>query len=136
MQPDFNGLEVNPLIEEQIRNLMAFLDLNHVLHRIGHKIDKEMDWNWNDCLSPGEQQRISFVRLLYHRPLLAVLDESTSAVSLDMEDKMYQECKRLKITMISCGHRESLRQYHTKVLSVFKNTNSDSLPSDYTIESL
>ena len=113
---------------------MKFLDLNHMLDRIGTDLNKDLEWNWNDCLSPGEQQRISFVRLFYHRPLLAVLDESTSAVSLDMEKKIYEECKRLKITVISCGHRQSLREYHSKLLTIFKRENNDVY--DYTIENL
>ena len=36
-------------------------------------------------LSPGEQQRLAWCRLLYHRQRLAVLDEATSGVSEDLE---------------------------------------------------
>ena len=134
LRPDSNCFDGNELIKEQIYNLMTFLDLNHILDRIGTDINKEVDWNWNDSLSPGEQQRISFVRLFYHRPLLAVLDESTSAVSVDMEKRIYEECKRLKMTLISCGHRQTLRGYHSKVLTIFANQRSDA--NDYIIENL
>lgn len=115
---------------------MRFLDLNHILDRIGSDFEKDVDFNWSDSLSPGEQQRISFVRLFHHKPLLAILDESTSAVSLEMERKIYSECKRLKITLISCGHRQSLREYHSLVLNVFENQNNDSVSNRYTIENL
>jgi len=44
-------------------------------------LDTEPNWSWYDVLSPGEQQRLAFTRLLYHDPALAVLDEATSAIS-------------------------------------------------------
>lgn len=44
--------------------------------------------------------------------LLSVLDEATSQVGLDMERKMYTLCSDLGITLLSVGHRDSLRQYH------------------------
>jgi len=74
-----------------------------------------------DSLSPGEMQRLCFVRVFFHRPLIVVLDEATSALPLEMEDLIYSECKRLDITTISIGHRASLRQYHDKLLTFHLN---------------
>jgi ABC-type uncharacterized transport system fused permease/ATPase subunit len=66
-------------------------------------------------------QRLCFVRVFYHRPLIAVLDEATSALPLEMEDLVYTECQRLGITTISVGHRASLRKYHDKLLTLHSN---------------
>ena len=43
---------------------------------------------------------------------LALLDESTSNISLDVEDLFYSECIKKGITFISVAHRESIRKYH------------------------
>ena len=61
---------------------------------------------------------MAWARLLYHNPKLAFLDEATSAVSEDLVCIMYKE---KGITLVSVGHRGSLRQFHQKVLSLWKS---------------
>jgi ABC-type uncharacterized transport system fused permease/ATPase subunit len=50
--------------------------------------------------------------------LFSVLDEATSQVSLDMERTLYTRCRRLNITVLSVGHRSSLRQFHQQELHI------------------
>jgi hypothetical protein len=47
-----------------------------------------------------------------------VLDEATSQVSQDMETTLYQTCQRLHISVLSIGHRDSIRQFHQSVLHI------------------
>ena len=97
-----------------VESLLALCHLSGLLSRYG---DTCRD-NWYTELSPGEQQRLAWVRMLYHKPRLAVLDEATSGVSEDLETTMYTEALRLGITLVSVGHRASLRQYHDTVLAI------------------
>lgn len=63
-------------------------------------------------LSPGEMQRLSCARVLYHSPRFVVLDEVTSAISQNLEEVIYEEFKSQGITFMSIGHRTSLRRFH------------------------
>ncbi|XP_041352935.1 lysosomal cobalamin transporter ABCD4-like [Gigantopelta aegis] len=97
--------------EEKLHALIDYVGLQVILERTGG-LDGGFHWNWYDELSPGEMQRLSFVRLFFHQPRFAVLDESTSQISMDVEEKMYRKCQELQITLMSVGHRDSVRQYH------------------------
>ncbi|CAG5116571.1 unnamed protein product, partial [Candidula unifasciata] len=91
--------------------------LTGLLNRLGG-LDATTDWNWYDELSPGEMQRLSFVRLFFHHPPYAILDEATSQVSEEMEQLLYKTCFELKITVMSVGHRSTIRPYHDMELKL------------------
>ncbi|KAL5008674.1 hypothetical protein ScPMuIL_014255 [Solemya velum] len=101
----------------KILKYLELVGLEGLLDRI-ESLDEEVFWNWYDVLSPGEMQRLSFVRLFYHRPRFAVLDESTSQISVDAEQLMYETCKELGITVMSIGHRDSVQKFHDQKLYI------------------
>ncbi|PNS16958.1 ATP-binding cassette sub-family D member 2 [Sphaceloma murrayae] len=76
----------------------------------------DVEAEWTDVLSIGNQQRIAAARLFYHRPRYAILDECTSSLTPDVEKMMYDEAKRLGITLMTVSHRRSLWRYHGWIL--------------------
>ncbi|KAH8065587.1 ATP-binding cassette sub-family D [Aureococcus anophagefferens] len=83
------------------------------LGRIADSVDLDDVRDWGDELSLGEQQRLSFARVLVNRPALAILDEATSALDLNNEAVMYGELGKIPgITYVSVGHRPSLLAHH------------------------
>jgi len=95
--------------DEDIRALLKAAHLDYLIDREGG-LDAINDWN--DVLSGGEKQRIAMSRLFYHKPTFAILDECTSAVSIDVEASLYIHCKELGITLLTVSLRQSLIRFH------------------------
>jgi len=94
---------------------MAAVNLPDLVERFGG-LDVEQDWG--DVLSFGEQQRIAFARLLVTKPRYAILDEATSALDVKNEAALYAQLAKSNITYISVGHRPTLVQYHHQILEL------------------
>ncbi|XP_066247854.1 ATP-binding cassette sub-family D member 3 [Euwallacea similis] len=99
--------------DEQLVEHLSRVQLGYLLDREGG-LDTIADWL--DVLSGGEKQRIAMARLFYHKPQFAILDECTSAVSVDVEGSMYKYCRDVGITLLTVSHRKSLWQHHEYVL--------------------
>lgn len=100
--------------DENLRAMLAKVQLGHLVDRL----DEEADWA--KILSPGEQQRLSFARVLLIRPQLAFLDEATSAVDEGLEHALYSLLrKELPQTMlVSVAHRSTVDQFHPQRLEL------------------
>jgi putative ATP-binding cassette transporter len=82
--------------------------LTHLKDRLGQSE------NWSQRLSPGEQQRLAFVRVMLMRPELLFLDEATSALDAATEDTLYDLILRElpHATLMSVAHREAVAKFH------------------------
>lgn len=106
--------------DEQLHEVLEQVNLAHLPERVGG-FDVELEWA--DVLSLGEQQRLAFARLLLTKPRYAILDESTSALDVANERRLYQLLKETGTAFISVGHRPTLVQYHEHILRLVGNTN-------------
>jgi putative ATP-binding cassette transporter len=76
--------------------------------------------HWARRLSPGEQQRVAFVRVLLSRPRFLFLDEATSALDPETEQMLYAELAASlpESAVLSVAHRESLKGFHPHTLTL------------------
>jgi len=82
------------------------------------RLDEERDWA--KVLSPGEQQRIAFARVLLARPQAVFLDEATSALDEGLEFALYQMLRTElpDCVVVSVSHRPTVEQHHDRVLEL------------------
>ncbi|GAA5972975.1 hypothetical protein JCM11641_000348 [Rhodosporidiobolus odoratus] len=99
-------------------DLLQILQKAHLAYLPGREGGFDTRKEWKDVLSGGEKQRMGLARLFFHQPKFGVLDESTSAVSTDVEGSMYQHAKDLGITLITISHRPSLFKHHMFLLTL------------------
>jgi len=101
--------------EQQLKQVLEQVNLAGLDERFGG-FDAEQDWA--DVLSLGEQQRLTFARLLLNQPQYAILDEATSALDLGNEERLYHHLQAKGTTFLSVGHRSTLANYHQSLLEL------------------
>lgn len=82
------------------------------------QLDEERDWA--KVLSPGEQQRVAFARILLTKPMAVFLDEATSALDEGLEYALYQMLRGElpECVVVSVSHRPTVEQHHDQQLQL------------------
>ena len=106
--------EEGTLADEDIQRALAKVALPHLVIRLNEVQD------WAKVLSPGEQQRVAFARILLTKPQAVFLDESTSALDEGLELTMYQLVRTELPNTIVCSvsHRSTVEQHHEQELEL------------------
>ncbi|MEJ8308278.1 ABC transporter ATP-binding protein/permease [Agrobacterium larrymoorei] len=100
---------------------------------LGQLKDKiEDDAPWDQTLSGGEKQRLTFARLLLNAPDIIVMDEATAALDEKSQDKMMQTVidELPDATIISVAHRAELEAFHSRKITLERREGGAKLVSD------
>jgi vitamin B12/bleomycin/antimicrobial peptide transport system ATP-binding/permease protein len=98
--------------DDELRDVLTKVALAPLIGRL----DEERDWA--KVLSPGEQQRVAFARILLTKPKAVFLDESTSALDEGLEFALY-DLVRTELpdcVVVSVSHRPTVEQHHRQQL--------------------
>ncbi len=97
--------------------IQAALDTVSLGH-LASRLDEVADWA--KVLSPGEQQRIAFARVLLAKPKVVFLDESTSALDEGQEFALYRSLRTAlpDCIVVSVSHRSTVEQHHDRRLEL------------------
>lgn len=100
--------------DSDLQEALAKTSLGHLVIRLNETKD------WAKVLSPGEQQRIAFARVLLQKPQAVFMDEATSALDEGLEYSVYTLLRReLPNTIIvSVSHRPTVEQHHEQHLEL------------------
>jgi putative ATP-binding cassette transporter len=107
--------EVDKFSDDHLISVLNEVNLNSIVDRYPN-LDVKQDWP--RILSLGEQQRLAFARLLLNSPRFAVLDEATSALDIKTEKRLYNLLRDRELSLISVGHRPSLKDFHENILEL------------------
>ncbi|HKV18435.1 MAG TPA: ABC transporter ATP-binding protein/permease [Mycobacterium sp.] len=100
--------------DADVRAALDTVALGHLSGRLDEVAD------WAKILSPGEQQRIAFARVLLARPKVVFLDEATSALDEGQEFALYRALREQlpDCIVVSVSHRPTLDQHHDRRLEL------------------
>ena len=102
--------ETEAFSPDRVKDVLTLVGLPQLSARL------EQEAHWNRMLSLGEQQRLGLARALLHAPQYLFLDEATASLDEPSEAALYRllEEKLPATTVVSIGHRSTLRAFHQR----------------------
>ncbi|MFI5777121.1 ABC transporter ATP-binding protein/permease [Nocardia sp. NPDC051570] len=106
--------EPGDIPDDRLREALTKVHLGHIADRLAEQAD------WAAILSPGEQQRLAFARVLLTGPRVVLLDEATSAVDEGLEHALYSllRAEAPEAVVVSVAHRSTVDRFHRERLEL------------------
>lgn len=124
--------------DSDLVKILKEVKLEYLLNRDAGLSYLDAVHEWKDVLSGGEKQRVQFARILFKDPKFVILDESTNAISSDIEAYLFHMLKKKNYAFLTLSHRPLLIKYHDYLLEVQENGNwtLETLGTDHAITSI
>lgn len=100
--------------------------LGPALERVGG-LDSEHDWP--NALTPAEQQRLAFARLLLTRPSYAILDHIGDALPADQAGPLLDKLTEASIAYVSFAEEHDLLDHHDASLELSEDGDHRVVPA-------
>ncbi len=106
--------EPGDIPDAQLKDMLTRVALSNLVDRLDDVDD------WAKVLSPGEQQRIAFARILLTKPKVAFLDEASSALDEGLEHMLYGlvRTELPDTVLVSVAHRHTVAEHHEQRLEL------------------
>ncbi len=105
--------------DAEVRGVLAEVGLGGLAGQL------DVEDNWAQTLSGGEQQRLAFARALLLRPDWLFLDEATSSLDPPAEAALYELLQRAlpETTIVSIAHNPAVADFHDRTLVLTRNAD-------------
>ncbi|KAI9295622.1 P-loop containing nucleoside triphosphate hydrolase protein [Neoconidiobolus thromboides FSU 785] len=124
--PDQND-DINlALNDNRVYELLNQVGLSDIVNKLNGLDSYYTSDQWYTLLTPGQQQKLVLLRLFYHKPIFAVLDESTAFIDHQSESKILNLLSNFGITLIF------ITQNHPELILTTNNVTNFNWPTFHT----
>ena len=113
------GYETENINQKEIFEILKKIQLKDLISSLPNGIDTKVG-ELGDRLSGGEKQRVGIARALYNKPSIIILDEFTSSLDINTEEKIMNEIDIFDKTktIIIVSHRMSTLKKCNKIFQI------------------
>lgn len=71
-------------------------------------------------LTAGQHQILNFVIVFCLQPQLVFLNDATNSLAEQVSEQLYEECARLRMTLVTIANHANLAKFHTHCIHLSK----------------